>query len=266
MNNTISTLSLSAYDILAVLAPGIILTYPFFPWLQAPQGADTSQDWITIFLFILVAYITGLLWKGLMDFFFNSWLRNNPQQISNAHKKVKNKFGNLVQSNAIQEYYKSYYYLQKRGLLGNILILEKQVALIRNLLFVFPLSFLIVLIQFNISILTIAYGLIWLIMFTLDCNECKTLIKSNESIKQSDIIRMGLLILLTFIIAFTCTIFFKKDNSSPMWIFSYHFGLSCFLPSVYWIKHIQNKIYELVWEGYYFHSRDTENYITHVKF
>lgn len=246
MNRTISNLSLSAYDILAVLVPGIILIYPVFPWTQSSGEAETlgvQHKWVIIFVFIVVAYIVGLLWKTIMELTFNPWLRNNSEAISEAHNEIKKNFTDFKYPNSITitEYYKAYYYLQKREALGTISTLEKQIAFVRNTL---PLGGLLIAFttKGNLGSLPllctylIIVGNFILSAFIAWCiNNCKSTIPC----------------IVLFILSFLCK--HILINLAVIIVIADMILLCC---SICWIGMTQNKIHELVWEGYYFYSKD----------
>ncbi|WP_278833434.1 hypothetical protein [Porphyromonas cangingivalis] len=252
MNRTISSLSLSAYDILAVLAPGIIFIYPVFPWTQSSGEAETlgvQHKWVIIFLFIVVAYIVGLLWKTIMELTFNPWLRNNSEAISEAHSEIKKNFTDFKYPDSITEYYKAYYYLQKRGALGTISTLEKQIAFVRNTL---PLGGLLIAfttkgnpVSLSLSYLIIVTSIAVLAFIAWCINNCKPK-------KWITTIPGIVLFILSFLHGFVFIENLNISDTIPMVIL--YLILLC--GSICWIWMTQNKIYELVWEGYYFYSKD----------
>lgn len=250
MNRTISSLSLSAYDILAVLVPGIILIYPVFPWTQSSGEAETlgvQHKWVIIFLFIVVAYIAGLLWKTIMELTFNPWLRNNSEAISEAHSEIKKNFTDFKYPDSITEYYKAYYYLQKRGALGTISTLEKQIAFVRNTL---PLGGLLIAFTTKGNPVSLSFTFL-IIVLTLSVFVARGINNCNSK----NCITTAICGIVLLIFLFPCKLILNIFDRNVIIVIVNLILLCC---SIFWIWMTQNKIYELVWEGYHFYSKDKE--------
>lgn len=269
MNNTISTLSLSAYDILAVLVPGVFLTYPFFSWFQTSEDVNTSQGLISIFLFIVVAYVIGLLWKGLMEWIFNPWLRNNHKVISKAHEKVKKNINNFILPDTLDEYYRAYYYLQKRDALNTIVTLEKQIAFVRNiaLIYFLPLTPLITKwlnIESKLNLILIAFAIfmcnLFLSMLTIYIMKKKSkhiLCKGSKGNKGSVKRLLFTMVSLTLLyFTFICSLCHVIEKNTLYAIVLYFFILISTSSLLFWIQRVQEKIYMLIWEGYHFYLKE----------
>lgn len=146
MNKVASSFSLSAYDFLAVLIPGgiILSSIIYNPYFKNPieistEKSNGSPEWLRYTLLFIVAYLLGLIWKMFMDWIFK-FLRNNPDHIK-IYYKPNNSGGDPQQENneILDRYYLDYYFLQRENALGQILILERQFAFVRNILFLIPL-------------------------------------------------------------------------------------------------------------------------------
>lgn len=267
MNNTISTLSLSAYDILAVLIPGLFLAYhvTYISLGNSTTVENIFDEWILIFPFVIFSYVLGLLWKEAMEKFFNPWLRNNTKRIKIAHKNVNTEnnekedhFSGLDDSEVKKEYYKAYYYLEKGEYLGNVITLEKQIAFMRNImpfLLFLPLfvtkndskdSQCLSLLDISVIIILVACSLAPLVIDII------RLWKKHEEKKLFRCIEFIYFASIPTIYIISCykySIFVPSTLSTLEWMLLALIMLSALL----FIHNTQNKIHELVWERYYYY-------------
>lgn len=117
--NTSTTIGL--YDFLNMVVMGFLILLPV---VNFPTDA-VSLSWF------VPCYIVGLIYHKLMENTFGVCLRNKDGMISQAYKSVnKIKDDNFSSKN----YYKAYYFLMEKRLLGSIPILEAQAAFLRNIL------------------------------------------------------------------------------------------------------------------------------------
>lgn len=194
MNKLASSFSLSAYDFLAVLIPGgIILSSiiysPYFKNLirTSTEKSGDSPEWLRYTLLFILAYLLGLIWKMFMDWIFK-FLRNNPDHIkiyykyfadkveSRAKKKGKNEeeIRRIVNEKVKQKYYLDYYFLQRKNALGQVSVLERQFAFVRNILLLMPFLadlltkiFLIRDIKIIIGVFVVGFIISFILLFLL---------------------------------------------------------------------------------------------------
>lgn len=262
MNNTISTLSLSAYDILAVLIPGLFLAYHviYISLGNSPKVENISNEWILIFPFVIFSYVLGLLWKEVMEKIFNPWLRNNTKRIKIAYNNAniednKKKVFSKDDSEVKKEYYEAYYYLEKGEYLGNVITLEKQIAFMRNImpfLLFLPLfvtkndskdSQCLSLLDISVIIILVACSLAPLVIDII------RLWKKHEEKKLFRCIEFIYFASIPTIYIISC---YKHSIFVPSTLSTLEWALLAFimLGALLFINNTQNKIHELVWERY----------------
>lgn len=272
MNNTISTLSLSAYDILAVLIPGLFLAYhvTYISLGNSPTVKNISNEWILIFAFVIFSYVLGLLWKEVMEKIFNPWLRNNTKKIKIAYNNANienNKkevdLSKLDDSKVKKEYYKAYYYLEKGEYLGNIITLEKQIAFMRNIMpFLFLLPLLVTkndskdsqclsFLDISVIIILVICSLTPLIIYYIN-RLCK---------KHEEILRCIEFICFASIPTIYIISCYKYSNSVPSIpsILEWILLVPIISGALLFINNTQDKIHELVWERYYYYVDPKNN-------
>lgn len=121
--------SLTMYDALTVLVSGYLLSKLFLPEMQ-----DCSDHMVA---FWIICYIIGLIYHRLFDVVAGKCkvLRNNPKWIKRAHCKVQKRFPRRLKKTPTQEnYHDAYYGLMKNNCIGNIPVLEAQVAFCRDMI------------------------------------------------------------------------------------------------------------------------------------
>jgi hypothetical protein len=102
-------------------------------------GDNAFLKTFDIIVLLAAIYLVGLLYHRIVEMIFNSCLRNNPDKIRSEAERFYEKYredGGKASENpsSLHEYYKAYYLVMKNGCLGNVPILETQVAFIRNML------------------------------------------------------------------------------------------------------------------------------------
>lgn len=120
--------SLTMYDALTMLVSG-------FLWCSLLLAGEQEYSYQSV-MFWLICYTVGLVYHRFLDFVSENCkcLRNNPEWIKKAHDKVQEEnSGNLGTDSSKQAYYAAYYHLVKNHSLGNIPVLEAQVAFIRDI-------------------------------------------------------------------------------------------------------------------------------------
>lgn len=263
MNNTISTLSLSAYDILAVLIPGLFLAYhvTYISLGNSPTVENISSEWILIFPFVIFSYVLGLLWKEVMEKIFNPWLRNNTKRIKIAHNNAniedseKEKFSNFGDSEVKKEYYKAYYYLEKGEYLGNIITLEKQIAFMRNIMpFLLLLPLFVTKNHSKDSQCLSFLGTSVIIIILVICSLTPLIIyyiirlcKKHEEILRC--IEFICFASIPTIYIISCYKYSNFDPSIPS-ILEWMLLAPSISGALLFINNTQDKIHELVWERY----------------
>ena len=114
--------TIGLYDFLNMVVMGFLL---LFPVVTFPTDA-------VFLIWLIPCFIVGLIYHKLMENTLGVCMRNKKCMISNAYESVNGKENKEKSSK--ENYYKAYYFLIKKGLLGNIPILEAQAAFMRNLL------------------------------------------------------------------------------------------------------------------------------------
>lgn len=128
--NIVSKLTL--FDTLCMMVPGYMI-------LSLQNGAFVLNGTIPFFIF---CYIIGLVYHRMVESLL-FWLRNNTCLIKKAAKQVSNEIKAKLPEPRLDEYYKAYYYLMEKNYLGNIPVLESQVAFCKDIFII--LIFMIVL-------------------------------------------------------------------------------------------------------------------------
>ena len=111
--------TIGLYDFLNMVVMGFII---LFPIISSPNE----------FHFFVSCFIVGLIYHKLMENTLGICMRNKDCMILKAYESVNGKENEKDSSK--ENYYIAYYFLIKKGLLGNIPILEAQAAFLRNLL------------------------------------------------------------------------------------------------------------------------------------
>ena len=122
---------LTMYDMLTMLTSG-------FLWCSLLLAGGPEYQYKSV-MFWLICYIVGLVYHRFLDFVAGDCkcLRNNPKRIEKAYNKIKKESdGKLGEDFSMTNYYAAYYRLMKNNSLGNIPVLEAQVAFCRNLILI----------------------------------------------------------------------------------------------------------------------------------
>ncbi len=131
---------ISSYDFLTMMVSGFLIIYPFCPWLVHAGGID-------IFATTILCYVIGLIYNKLMETCFACY-RNKRSWIQKAYCKQQKTLGQDIEKlgikNTFSDYYRMYYVLMKQNCLGNIPILETQVAFMRNLVPILLFYFMLI--------------------------------------------------------------------------------------------------------------------------
>lgn len=130
---------MSFYDSLTKLTIGFLLTWW---WLPGHLPAIVKEECIQLPLYFIMCFLTGCLWQGLAELLpkyekeshcILDWIpyskRNYMPWIIEEWKKNYNEGIDTIPT--INDYYCTYYKVQKAGLLGNIPILEALEAFLR---------------------------------------------------------------------------------------------------------------------------------------
>ena len=116
-----TSITIGLYDFLNMVVMGFLILLPV---VNFPTDA-------VFLVWFIPCFIVGLIYHKLMENTFGVCLRNKDGMISQAYKSVnKIKDDNFSSKN----YYKAYYFLMEKRLLGSIPILEAQAAFLRNIL------------------------------------------------------------------------------------------------------------------------------------
>lgn len=152
---------LSLYDFLTMFLTGSLWIFVFLPsgFLKEVcccNSIFSGNNFPICLLFFISAYLLGMIWNKIMECLcgllsaqkkslpkfthvLSSFVRNNPELICEAEQRVlsmpdkKNVFTHS-NNDKLRKYYFAYYYLLEKQALGNIPLLEAQVAFIRNLI------------------------------------------------------------------------------------------------------------------------------------
>jgi hypothetical protein len=133
----------SIYDFFAMVIPGFLwLLLISFCCKWNFMFADYDADGIIGGTMLFIAcYTIGLVYHKLVELMTNKWFRNNRCCIRKSWKKFCKEYekdnDNKKNSQWTKgDYFKAYYKLMKEGRLGNIPVLEAQVAFLRNLVLI----------------------------------------------------------------------------------------------------------------------------------
>ena len=208
--NPISRITM--YDALTMLASGVILSALF---VSFPKDGTCYSV-----LFWVVCYLIGMVYHRIVEYFYRKD-RNREDLLEESFKRIQNKYPcKLSGFYSEQRYYTAYYCLMKRNCLGNIPVLEAQVAFIRNIIWIL-----------------FGYG-VFLLMerYSRDINLCfGCYLHYNKEFYEAIMNLFG----------------------GCLWIAcSFFVGLACCLMKCCMVA--QKKIHELVWEGYAF-LEETKN-------
>lgn len=122
--------NLPLYEMLTKLGSGYLLSILLLP-------EDWSNKIEVHLLGWIFCYIIGLIYHGILDWFSSAGLdclRNNECMLKKSHRKMRKEFPQRMKKRPIKEdYYEAYYCLMKNNGLGSVLVLEAQVAFIRDL-------------------------------------------------------------------------------------------------------------------------------------
>ena len=121
--NMVSKLTL--FDTLCMMVPGYMI-------LSLMNGAFVLNGTIPFFIF---CYIIGLVYHRIVEGLL-SCLRNMPCLIRKAKEQVDSEVNVKLPEPTPDEYYKAYYYLMEKNFLGNIPVLESQVAFCKDIFFI----------------------------------------------------------------------------------------------------------------------------------
>ena len=149
---------LTLYDFLVILVPGILITAIISCCGGFCANIFVSCNVIKTTLFFVFSYIIGIIWNCLMEVSFR-FFRNNEYMIKQAFEEIFNgkseqcRFSFILKlsiqllsgksksnnrATILCEYYKCYYFVMKNTYTNTIPVLEGQVALLRNIIFVVP--------------------------------------------------------------------------------------------------------------------------------
>lgn len=122
--------SIGIYDFLNYLVIGAILSFIFVPWI--PQNATTLVLWA------IPCFIVGLIFHKVIESLIGKYTRNNKKLILSAFRKEAQYCDKKInESNSIEkEYYRAYYSLLEKNLLGKIPELEAISSFFQDLFFI----------------------------------------------------------------------------------------------------------------------------------
>lgn len=150
MNNYIPS-GTSLFDVLSMIIPGglIISFIAELANITVSYTTLLSLPFVFYILYFVLSYLVGLIWNVLMDWGFCKF-RNNEfaimyaklygekcfsfRKTQDTFKKVQTSLKNIPDIK--KRYYKAYYHIAKNSVGNVIIILETQVAFIRNMLFI----------------------------------------------------------------------------------------------------------------------------------
>lgn len=131
--------SIGIYDFLNYLVIGAILSFIFVPWI--PQNATTLVLWA------IPCFIVGLIFHKVIESLIGKYTRNNKKLILSAFRKEAQYCDKKINEPILieKEYYRAYYSLLEKNLLGNIPRLEAISSFFQDLFFIvlFYTSFLL---------------------------------------------------------------------------------------------------------------------------
>lgn len=122
--------SIGIYDFLNYLVIGAILSFIFIPWI--PQNAATLVLWA------IPCFIVGLIFHKVIESLIGKYTRNNKELILSTFRKEAQYCDKKInESNSIEkEYYRAYYSLLEKNLLGKIPELEAISSFFQDLFFI----------------------------------------------------------------------------------------------------------------------------------
>lgn len=131
--------SIGIYDFLNYLVIGAILSFIFVPWI--PQNATTLVLWA------IPCFIVGLIFHKVIESLIGKYTRNNKKLILSAFRKEAQYCDKKINEPILieKEYYRAYYSLLEKNLLGKIPELEAISSFFQDLFFIvlFYTSFLL---------------------------------------------------------------------------------------------------------------------------
>lgn len=121
---------ISSYDFLTMMVSGFII-------LLSVCGYNDNCTTAETIVFFITCYIVGIVYHRIVERLFKP-MRNMKCCIACAYDdvaaEIKHDFEqNWNRDEIMHEYYKAYYLVMKNGCLGNIPVLETQVAFMRNI-------------------------------------------------------------------------------------------------------------------------------------
>lgn len=208
MNNYIPS-GASLFDVLSMIVPGCLILYLIGPLLGVDGASCKSGELVFSIVVIMFSYLIGLVWNMFMDKVFIGF-RNDPTSICIAKKKYYDKVTcdricfhkfnvlfNIIcfkkATDSIIEDYNNAYYKVVRNSIGNvIIILETQVAFIRNTI-----------------LLILAYGLL------IYCGYCDLSLIGIGCLNKPELV--GLSLVLTSILMFCAMISRQQKIYDRVW-------------------------------------------------
>ena len=194
--------NISFYDSLCKLSVGALILTPLYFLLFEKYGGT-----IVVMLFVVLCYIVGALFHHFITENVTRGMKNDVGLIRKAYRTIHEKELPLdFNLNNPNDYFKAYYLLEQKKMLGTVRILESTEAFFRNLAVLFVLYFFTIIVLAALNSASIV---------NLSCN-CTLEIVS--------------LLIAVFDVLF--------------WILRYN---------------IQEKIHELVWEGYLYTEKNNHS-------
>lgn len=122
--------SIGIYDFLNYLVIGAILSFIFIPWI--PQNAATLVLWA------IPCFIAGLIFHKVIESSIGKYTRNNKELILSTFRKEAQYCDKKINEPILieKEYYRAYYSLLEKNLLGNIPELEAISSFFQDLFFI----------------------------------------------------------------------------------------------------------------------------------
>ena len=117
------TSKLTLYDILCMMVCGYLI-------LCLLTGSLAIHVNV---LFYVLCYLAGMIYHKMMEALLPC-LRNIPYLIKRANRNVAKETEQSLPVPTMENYYKAYYLLMKEGCLGNIPVLEAQVAFCKDII------------------------------------------------------------------------------------------------------------------------------------
>lgn len=241
--------NLSLYDSFAILSPGLIICYGIFYSYLNEYSKDMGLFPSVLLLFL--AYLIGLLWHKLSEFLF-SGMRNSDEHIKEAREAVETENTSDWTSSVGSSYYKAYYSLMHEGLLGNVPLLEAQVAFLRNHALLVP-AIVLIWGKFEdrgLCCLFVVLLILWGI-FICPCSSNRCF---KVALKVLYTLSIVCLVLATVGVSMGSVVDTAEQNVLSLLVAILLFGVM-----LYTIYSIQMKIYRLVWEGYLFSVKQEES-------